>query len=83
MFVILCENYREAVNSFWISVAILQENEPDCLKMLDEFSNCILTCDDLSYYFIDHRFRNLPCFNHKGITFMDVHDFFVDMPILY
>lgn len=77
MYVILCENYKQAVICFWIFVEMLQGNEPWCILDIWDKNNFLSTTDGFSYIFIDHRFRSL--FSHKGVEFIDEHDFIEGM----
>lgn len=73
MYVILCENYKEATIMFNIFVDALLQDDPYCVLDRSDYNNYVLTDAGLSYIFIDYRYRFL--FEHKGNEFFDIHDF--------
>lgn len=74
MYVVLCENYKEAAAIFSIFLDMLEQEEEDWyLSSVLEHSLTISTPDHLGYIFIDYHYMNV--FNPEEYEFLDVHDF--------
>lgn len=81
MIVILCDSFSDAIDSYYLFLGYLEENEMRwCPCRCFDDALMIDTDEDLRYLFIDYKYKNLIFKkNNKEIEFIEKEVFFEDL----
>lgn len=72
MVIILCDDFKEATDSFETFVNFLENTQPWTITSIEHHANSVLTDDDIRYLFIDYHY--LLAFRCLGDEMTDIID---------